>query len=224
MILQIDGFPHAQFDSHRGRGYLCQYFKIKSISEELWRSTYSPDILDFKEGKETTIDQFAQPFVQLIEYTLKAYRASTAILVPVPSSMSRSDPGYSGVPFDKTKTPKRKNRDDRCELFCNRIAKKCNSTLLSLSLIRRTRSKAEKSNRTKSSQMKTLECDLSLLEQVKNCQSELIILIDDIETTGSTFSACHELLRKQFPNSKIACLAIAKTTDSKDFQPLVSQK
>jgi len=105
--LQIEDFPEAVFDPQTMTGYLCSYYLHKTMDDDQWRSTYSPQILDFKEGSEPAISYFVKPFVELIKQALLMIGHTRAVLIPVPSSIAKSDPNFSNLPYNKAKMPKR---------------------------------------------------------------------------------------------------------------------
>lgn len=78
------------------------------MEDNQWRSTYSLQILDFKEGSDSAIGYFVKPFVELIKQALLMIGHTRAVLIPVPSSIAKSDPNFSSVPYNKAKMPKRK--------------------------------------------------------------------------------------------------------------------
>ena len=121
MNLKIKNFPHAQLDQNTFRGFLCHYYVVGSIDINLWRASYSPEILNFKEGGNNSIEFFVPPFAELIKFVMNQTNLNSGILIPVPSSTSKNDSFFSAVPYDKIKMSKRKNRDNRSEIFCEKV-------------------------------------------------------------------------------------------------------
>ncbi len=95
-MLNIDGFPHAQFDLASKTGFLAYYYPSTAVkdgvlSEDEWRhGSYSPEILNYKEGRDEDIKRFVEPFLKLIRHSLAEVKVSSACLVPVPSSIDVS--------------------------------------------------------------------------------------------------------------------------------------
>jgi hypothetical protein len=220
--LNIDGFPEAIFDPQSRTGYLCSYYLHKTMDNDQWRSTYSPEILNFKEGSDAAINYFVRPFVELINQVLVMHGHRRAILIPVPSSIAKSDPSFSSVPYNKAKMPTRKNRDDRCQLFVEKIVRSfgVENYVTSTELVVRRKTKAEKRNRSVKEQLDTLELVVDEVEKIDDQSDILFILIDDVQTSGGTFKAVEELLCKQFVNAKVLSLSIAKSMDASQYKPL----
>lgn len=223
MNLKIDKYPHAQYDRQSNRGFLCHYYVWGCMDPELWRATtYSPEILNFKEGSDSAISFFVPPFVNLLEYAIGHFNQDSAILVPVPSSIPKNDPAFSSIPWDKTSVNKRKNRDDRCDVFCQKVVIESSLSLRSCNLILRKISKVEKSNRSLADQINTLEIDASKIQEVRNLEHNLFVLVDDVETTGNTFNVCAQKLKTEFNNAIIIYLSIAKTNNYSEYKPLIA--
>jgi hypothetical protein len=126
-MLKIDGFPHAQYDPATKFGFLAYYYPFTAVrdgvlSGEDWRErSYSPEILNYKEGRDEDIKRFVDPFLKLIRHAVTESRANATFLVPVPSSMAAADPLFSTVPKEKYVQHSR-NRDNRNSVFCNMLA------------------------------------------------------------------------------------------------------
>ncbi|MEY3901436.1 MAG: hypothetical protein RL189_742 [Pseudomonadota bacterium] len=220
--LQIEDFPEAVFDPQTMTGYLCSYYLHKTMDDDQWRSTYSPQILDFKEGSDSAIGYFVKPFIELIKQALLIIGRARAVLIPVPSSIAKSDPNFSSVPYNKAKMPKRKNRDNRCQLFVEKIVLSyaAANSISSSELVVRTKTKAEKRNRSAKEQLDTLALVSDEVEKIDTQNDIVFILIDDVQTSGGTLKAVEELLRKEFLNSTILSLSIAKSMEVSQYKPL----
>ena len=194
----------------------------KKMDDDQWRSTYSPQILDFKEGSDSAIGYFVKPFVELIKQALLMIGHTRAVLIPVPSSIAKSDPNFSSVPYNKAKMPMRKNRDNRCQLFVEKIVLSfaAANSITSSELVVRTKTKAEKRNRSVKEQLNTLALVLDEGAKIDTQNDIVFILIDDVQTSGGTLMAVEELLHKEFLNSTILSLSIAKSMEVSQFKPL----
>ncbi|MCX6125030.1 MAG: hypothetical protein NTV34_09840 [Proteobacteria bacterium] len=123
-MIKIDRFPHAHFDSQNRLGYLALYYPLSAIrddilSEENWRQeSYSPEILNYKVGRDHDIRWFAEilnykvgrdhdirwfveAFLNLIYHAISSIAIETTCLVPVTSSIGWNDPKFSSQPRPK---------------------------------------------------------------------------------------------------------------------------
>jgi predicted amidophosphoribosyltransferase len=231
MNLDILNYPHASFDIDSGCGFLCHYYPYSpnptkdQLDQEAWKNkTYSGEILNFKEGQDRSISYFVEPFAKLIEFAIEHCKESPAVLVPVPSSVSKDDSAFSNIPYDKKTMSKRKNRDNRLEIFCKKLVQaKTKLHLETKPIILRKTSKTEKTKGI-NLQQKTLDF-VAKFKELKTSSMRIYVLIDDVETTGNTFNECVNLLkenlRKQnIDNPKIFRLSIGKTKSHAEFQPV----
>lgn len=222
MNLPILGFPHAYFDDQTMRGFLAHYYpydavRAGTLAPDRWRNeSYSGEILDFKEGRDQHISVFTEPFDMMIGLVLDHLRMSSATLVPLPSSRAKSDAAYSRIPRDKTR-PGSPNRDDRVEVFCQKLATR-RSGLSWRELIVRVQSKPEKADWATAQMLQTL--DLGSAVQRLNFNTELFLLVDDVATTYTTANAAIERLRSVFPHSLMAVLTIGRSASPTDFQSI----
>ena len=119
-MLNIQRYPHADYNSEEMTGYLAYYYPY--VTHPLWRDeSYSPEILDFKEGKEEDIKFCLKPFCALIQYALSSLNEQEAVLIPVPSSIAWNDPDFTREPLEKGQSRNRRNRDNRNNIFCSFI-------------------------------------------------------------------------------------------------------
>jgi hypothetical protein len=99
-MIKIDRFPHAHYDSQNRLGYLALYYPLSAVrdgvlSEENWRQeSYSPEILNYKVGRDHDIRWFAEPFLNLIHHAVSSITVEATYLVPVPSSIAWNDPKF----------------------------------------------------------------------------------------------------------------------------------
>lgn len=138
---------------------------------------------------------------------------NAATLVPLPSSRAKSDAAYSRVPKDKTRRGS-PNRDDRVELFCQKLAAR-RSGLSWRELIVRVQSKPEKADWGIAEMLRTLELGPAIQRQDFN--TELFILVDDVATTYTTANAAIQRLRSTFPSSVAVVLTIGRSAAPADF-------
>jgi hypothetical protein len=88
-MIKIDRFPHAHYDSQNRLGYLALYYPLSAfrdgiLSEENWRQeSYSPEILNYKVGRDHDIRWFVEPFLNLIHHAISSTAIETTYFVPV---------------------------------------------------------------------------------------------------------------------------------------------
>jgi len=218
--LEIPNFPHASYDSKNHFGFLSYYYphdavKEGALSPDAWRhQSFSPDILNFKEDKNNGITFFVRPCLELVRYVLSEEGVTSAILIPIPSSMPESDKRYSRVPRIKGVTSR--NRDDRNIVFCNLLSAS-DSTLQTVSMLTRVIYKPEKSDITVAEHAQTLRVSGA----VTFSSPQVAILIDDVCTNGHTIGACRQVLFASGLQFKsIIALTIGKTDHPENFKPL----
>ena len=220
-MLKIDNFPHAFYDPGTRHGYLAYYFPSSAVrdgilSEENWRhESYSPEILNYKEGRDYDIRRFVDPFLKLVRHSLVAENVETAYLVPVPSSIAANDPKFSSQPRKKG-LPDSRNRDNRNSVFCSFLSSIDGKLRLADVLVRKI-SKPEKGNWTAAQQVGSMELQgLGTLPQVKTA----VVLVDDVTTGGDTLTGARLILEKAYPRAIVITLAIGCTKAPQQFLPL----
>jgi hypothetical protein len=222
-MLKIDGFPHAQYDSATRLGFLAYYYPSTSVrdgvlSEEDWRySSYSPEILNYKEGRDEDIKRLVDPFLKLIRHAVAEVNATNTLLVPVPSSMAAHDPLFSTVPRKKGIKGSR-NRDNRNSVFCSMLSIADGNLKVADNLIRTT-TKPEKIFWTPEQHAKSLYLNTVTAMPAGNVA---LVTIDDVKTDGGTLQGVRLLLERAYPNAIVIGLAIGCTRAPNQFLPLAS--
>lgn len=222
-MLKIDGYPHVQYDASSKLGFLAYYYPSTSVrdgvlSEENWRhGSYSPEILNYKEGRDEDIKRFVDPFLKLIRYVVAESKANAAFLVPVPSSMAASDPMFSTVPRKKGVQGGR-NRDNRNSVFCSMLAIADGSLKVSDCLVR-VATKPEKETWTADKHAKSIE-----IRAVTALPSGRVALItvDDVKTDGGTLHGARMILEKAYPQTVVIGLSIGCTRAPQHFISLTT--
>ncbi|EMS84090.1 hypothetical protein [Leptospira noguchii] len=205
------------YDKNLKYGYLARYFTPVTKSkqnpfmtvEEYRKQTYSPDILNYKEGTSKAIGFFVFGMKKFLDNILELHNETNAILIPVPSSKAKNDPFYNnqpkGVKFDR-------NRDDRNIIFVNRICK-LDSKYKCVDAIYRVTSKKEKERIAVENYISDLE-----IRYVEKLDGKCIILIDDIKTNGITFEACSRLIENHISPGLLITIAIGQTRSHESFK------
>jgi hypothetical protein len=218
-MLKINHFPHAHYDPKEHSGYLAYYYPYESVKDktlevDLWRNqSYSPNILNFKEGEQGSVEYFKNPFLELISHALSTLDQKETYLVPVPSSIAWNDPAYSRKP--RAKGDKR-NRDDRNIIFCNCISS-ANTLLKVADILVRTTGKTEKMTWNANQHAQSLALSGTLLSKEFD---GVLVLVDDVVTNGGTMSGAKIVLQKEFPKAMIVCLSIGSSRSPQDFEAL----
>lgn len=207
----IQGFE-PQYDAKEKIGWLCKYYphdavKSGEIDLDVWRNeTYSPKILDFKEGRDADIQFFIEPMIQLIDEICKTEAIEeNVLLIPVPSSLPKLHPEFKDTPRRKGE---KRNRDDRNEVFCKMIS--CSkSNWSTIPLLARIKEKQPKQQWTVDQQFNSLKFD-------ERCRGLLLqtpcFLVDDVTTKHHTFQGAKRRILEEEPTSKVFCVAIGHTT------------
>jgi hypothetical protein len=217
-MLKIEGFPHAQYDSETKTGFLSYYYPTSAIrdgilSMENWRNeSYSPEILNYKEGRDDHIRWFVRPFLELVRHALRESNFSNAYLVSVPSSIATNDPQFSSVPRKKGGP---RNRDNRNAVFCDFLSQ-ADSSLAAANVLIRTTSKAEKLTWTPDLYATSMAVTAPRLSNA----SAAMVLIDDVRTDGGTLQGAKVVLGQSYPGAYIICLTIGLTRSPHQFVPL----
>ncbi len=211
--LQIPNFPTASFDKNKSIGWLHSYYPYTyvssgSITYNKWRDTGSNNILDYKEGHDDHISFYVDPFLVLVEYVLKFLNFNNGYLVPTPSSKSFNDPNFNHEYIGK-KDSERINRDNRNDIFCKKLSEKSNKILYK-NIVRRKEGKEEKINKSSDWHKESFEIDQSI--KFESNFSDLIIIVDDIITTGDTTQGLLDFLKEEIPNASYVRLFLGKTT------------
>ncbi|WP_078123980.1 phosphoribosyltransferase [Leptospira alexanderi] len=205
------------YDKNIKYGYLSRYFTPVTQSkqnpfmtvEEYRNLTYSPNILNYKEGTSKAIDVFVKGMKKFLDKILETHDEGSAILIPIPSSKAKNDPLYNsqpkGVKFNR-------NRDNRNIIFVNRICD-LDSKYKCVEGISRVASKKEKEKISVYEYMDSLE-----VNHVEKLQDECVILIDDIKTNGTTFEACASLIKKAASPKIVITVAIGQTRTHESFK------
>ena len=218
--MDIPNFPHAQFDVTKGFGFLAHYYphdalKDEELSIEQWRfQSYSPEILNYKEGQLHHIAYFKKPFLKLIETALASTKRKNAILVPVPSSIKHDDPSFSQVPRKKGD---KRNRDDRNVVFCKGLSL-ANPNLTLADILVRVKSKPQKATWTASEHAKSLTINQETAPG--SGFSGVFILVDDVCTKGGTIYGAKKVLGEAYGASTIVMLTLGLSKDPAQFQPV----
>lgn len=201
----------SEYHPHEKTGWLCPYWRYEDVKngfvdKNKWRNTtYSPKILNFKEGKERDIKYFVGPVLKLISNILEIEKFNGAVLIPIPSSKTKTSPDYWDKPSPRWPS-KRKNRDDRNTIFCQMLSKE-NNNLVSRELITRIKEKEEKDRWTAQEHANSMKVNQDLIAQDNNFPH---ILIDDVRTTGTTLDGAKILLGDFIPNVLIFQLTIGR--------------
>lgn len=222
-MLKIEGFPHAQYDPATKSGFLAYYYPSTAVrdgvlSENDWRhGSYSPEILNYKEGRDEDIKRFVDPFLKLIRHAVAESKANAAFLVPVPSSMAAADSLFSTVPRKKGVQGSR-NRDNRNSVFCSMLAIADGTLKVADSLVRMA-TKPEKATWSADQHAKSIE-----LRAVSALPSGRIALItvDDVKTDGGTLQGARMILEKAYPQAVVIGLSIGCTRAPQQFVPLAT--
>ncbi|MBX9877240.1 MAG: hypothetical protein K2Y22_02170 [Candidatus Obscuribacterales bacterium] len=219
MTVNIDRYPHAFYDDNAGMGYLVYYYPYDAVKEETidkadWKSgSYSPEVLNYKEGKLKDIQYFAAPFVQLIQYALKKKKISTVYLVPVPSSTAFNSKNFSTEPRSNTSP---RNRDNRNLLFCRELAK-LDKRFVVADILRRIKGKKPKEKWAPKQHADSIQVvDNNVVQEF----FPTFVLIDDVCTTGSALKGCNLVLEHGYLCDSVTMLAISRTMNPQNFESI----
>jgi hypothetical protein len=217
--INIAGYPHAAFYEQNKVGYLAFYYshgavKEGTLDENSWRyGSYSSKILDFKEGHDKDIQFFVPPFCDLLRQ-VESGRFNHVYLIPVPTSIRWNDPRFTHFP---RKGPSGRNRDDRNIIFCKKISIE-DSRYEAADLLRRKKSKPPKGKWKKEDQKGSLEFKPGGL-QIQDAPDNLLVLVDDVYTSGGTIAGARLLLEEKYPKSEVIALTIGRSRSPEEFEP-----
>lgn len=219
-MIEIPKYPHANYDPKEMVGYLAYYYPYNQVLDnyiDSWRyHSYSPNILNFKEGEEEHIKFFVKPFCALIQYSLSFLKREEAFLVPIPSSIAGNNPDFKTTP---RRTGDARNRDNRNIIFCSFINIE-NNNLKPLDILFRNTGKQEKMKWTERQHKKSLKIRKEQGITINHQFSGEMILIDDVVTNGNTMLGAKLLLEEMYPHAKIIRLSIGKTKEINNFKPI----
>jgi hypothetical protein len=212
-MLNIDRFPHLHCDPQLRLGWLCEYYKFGTLADELWREqTYTPELLNYKEGKLKGINLFVPPYLELLQHVMSTHNANYACLFPIPPSVPNHSRQYTITPRSKTG----RNRDNRNNIFCQTLTSQ-NESLLLFDALTRTQKKPPKKHWTANQHRKSTAFDEDITDLTPDA---IFVLVDDVYTKGGTLQGAALLLSEKFPQQQIICLPIARTYPADEFVPL----
>jgi len=213
MIITFE-YPNynIRYDDKEKIGWLCDYYPWGSLEQADWRhKTYSPEILNYKEGHDKDIKFFIPQMTFLIESIVINERISDSpVLIPAPTSTPKSDPDYKTTARIKGENH---NRDNRNELFCKRIVSG-KEGWFSFSLLSRIAKKTPKEIWNETQQFESMQLDDKYNSILKS--GSPIFLVDDVTTHYSTFKGSIKHIRSVAPSAPVFCVAIGHTR-SPDF-------
>lgn len=210
---KIANYPHAEYNDKELNGALCDYYGWLSIDQNLWRNqTYSPEILNYKDGEEEAIKYFVHGYLKLIEHVLTEHGANYAYVVPVPASV----PTGSGDFTTQPKSDTGRNRDNRNQVFCKLLHDGHDKVIQTDVLIR----KDPKPKKVRWSPEQHADSMAIKGKAESFDDDDLLILVDDVSTQGGTINGAKLLLSKKYSTDRIITLPIAQTRYSADFRPL----
>lgn len=196
MTLIVNRFPHASYDPQRQTGFLVYYYPYDAVNSgafdiKQWRhETFSPEVLDYKEGRPEHIEYFVALFIELINHALRESKKNNAFLVPVPSSINHDNPLYSTILRKKGMRDSR-NRDDRNIVFCHKLGEH-DTRLQVADILYRVTAKPEKADWTPEQHKRSLDLK-TILDRDANAAATFI-LVDDVMTHGGTMQGAKGIL------------------------------
>lgn len=200
----------SEYDPIEKFGYLCPYWPHEDVKKGLvdkkkWRdTTYSPEILNYKEGREKDLIYFVPHVLKLINKILKIEGANKATLIPVPTSNPKLSPKYWDQPSPRFR---RKNRDNRNIIFCRMLVQNA-SHLETREIVERIKEKTEKEVWNTEQHADSMQINHTLINAESN---DPYILIDDVITTGGTMDGIKSLLKDKVNENLIIQVTIGKT-------------
>ncbi len=213
MAPNIDRYTHAYYEPAELNGWLCEYYAYENSYR--WRKqSYSPELLNFKEGEDKDIQYFVKAYTKLLDYVIECHSATHLCLIPVPASAMKNSPKYTTEPMSKTGS----NRSNRNEIFCGYLAKD-HPKLILINNLERVKPKEPKARWSAEQHADTMRCTSGISNLTA---SDLLVLVDDVTTTGGTMDGAKLLLQADFPKAKIVTLPIGRTRSLADFRPLFS--
>jgi hypothetical protein len=138
--------------------------------------------------KERAIAQFAAETIPLLVHV-----GTRFVLAPVPCSKRLDHAEY----------------DDRLVRVVRQIGSACTSAVIGAPVIRETTIRA--AHESGSNRPSPAEVRASLAWDGLPCTTDLIILVDDVLTTGTTFRECQSLIQANAPNVGVIGLFWART-------------
>ena len=222
-MIEIPKYPHANYDPKEMVGYLAHYYPYNQVPDshmDSWRyHSYSPNILNFKEGEEEHIKFFVKPFCALIQHSLSFLNREEAFLVPIPSSIAGNDPDFKATP---RRTGDTRNRDNRNIIFCSFINIE-NNSLKPLDILFRKAGKKSKTKWTEEQHKESLQIKPNQGVTINHQFSGEIILLDDVVTSGNTMLGAKLFLEEVYPHAKIIRLSIGQKEEIDDFKPITNK-
>ncbi len=216
MTIKIDRFPHAAYSLETRLGSLCLYYALYEPTKPQWKNeSYSPEILNYKVGLKTSIEYFLRGYTALLDHVRTTHEASYLYVIPVPASTPETNAAYTTKAQPEAKP--RRNRDNRNHIFCELIHEKYEHGINS-DLLERSKPKVEKDRLTPEQNAATMR-----IRKVKDIQfgkNDLLVLVDDVTTTGGTIEGAKLLLSSAYPADRIIMLPIATNGDPYNFQSI----
>lgn len=216
MSLNIKRFPHASYNSKTRIGWLCEYYGLYQPTSAQWRNqSYSPEILNYKVGAADSLKFFLREYIQLLEHVRIAHDADYLYVVPIPASTPEADSGYTTTPQPRAK-PQR-NRDNRNTVFCGLIHDGYEFGIKA-DLLARTKPKVAKDRLTPQEHADTMA--IKKQKDMRFDDGDLIVLVDDVTTTGGTIEGAKLLLSSVYPEEQIIMLPLATNVNPLFFRSI----
>ncbi len=211
MKINIEDFPAASYDPSTRLAYLCDYYpyeavRERNLSEPDWRNSGSGKILDYKEGRENDLAYFIKPVEELIQFVLRSEQKYNPLIIPMPSSIPKTNLDYKTTPRLRGQS---RNRDNRNLVFAYLLAAK-NTSLKVGEILLRIQEKTPKDRWSAGKHKESMNFNMMLKPLLEN--SNIIFLLDDVSTSRNTLDGARDLIIENCPNAFIVYLVLGNST------------
>ena len=122
----------------------------------------------------------------------------------VPQGLLEDIDGIVSVPLHPKK--QRKRGYNQLHVLVDKFSESCQINHYKNYLVR---TKNTESQTTKKRKERLLDLENAFQANAENKPMKHLLLIDDIYTTGATFSSCYDAIKKQYPKTKISLIVLA---------------
>lgn len=177
-----------------GRIYTArQDYRYSETNDLIWNLKIGPNEQHRLRYKQCAIAQFAQEVIDLFRWSVPPQ--ISLVLVPIPPSKTQGHSKY----------------DDRIKVVANKVMESCQN-VRSLPILSTTQDRPASHLNMGSRDANEIYNSITVDKNLISCyqQGDILVVLDDVLTSGASFSAARRHLQETFPDATIDGLFWAK--------------